>query len=122
MDFHIDVVCCRGRVDVNDRLIVRVVYEPADAVCRNRVRHTDYALHIGCAYDRREINSICASKEIGDRVGMAGTWLRIRDGLEDESIIAAATLYRNAASAANEGVVFRAAYQRIATRAANENE
>ena len=65
---------------------------------------------------------IRAMSEIGDRIEMAGAWLRIRDGLEDESITAASTLHRIAAAAANEGIVLWAAYQCIGIRAANEDE
>ena len=41
VDFHIDVVRRRGRVDVNDRFIVRVVHEPADAVGVDSVGRID---------------------------------------------------------------------------------
>lgn len=58
MDFHINMVCRRGCIYIQDRLIVRGVDEPADTVCGCRVGRSDQPLHVGRAHDGREIDMI----------------------------------------------------------------
>ena len=90
VDFHVDVVRRRGRVDVNDRFIMRVVHEPADAVGLDRIGRSDLALDVGQSQNLRKIDVIRVVREIGDRVGLTVAWRRIRGGFEYESIVAAA--------------------------------
>ena len=49
VDFHVHVVRCPGRIDVKERFIVGVIYEPADTVGVDGVGCIDQTLNIGRA-------------------------------------------------------------------------
>ena len=68
MDFHIDVVRGRSRIDENDRLVVRIVDVPADAVCADGVGLGDSTLDSGGARYCREVKYIQAVRKIRDRI------------------------------------------------------
>ena len=75
MDFHIHVVRRRGRIDVKNRFIVRVVDKPADTVCVHSVGLGDRPLNIGRAGNGRNVDMICVMREVGDRIELAGAGL-----------------------------------------------
>ena len=58
VDFHIHVVRRCGRIDVYDRFIVRVVDEPADAVCGYSAGCDDGPLNKGRARNGRSVDMI----------------------------------------------------------------
>ena len=67
MDLHINVADCAGRIDVDDRLVLRTVRGPADAVCAYRCSATDLLNDVSSCYGRK-VEMVYAGREIGDRV------------------------------------------------------
>ena len=55
---------------------MRVVDEPADAVCIDHAGFGNLPLHVGRAGNGRQIDMVGVVSEIGDRVEMAGAGLR----------------------------------------------
>ena len=75
VDFHVQVVRCVGRIDVNDRLVVCAVNEPADAVGIYFTGGVDEALHRVRASDCRQVEVIGIMCEIRDRIESSGARL-----------------------------------------------
>src|SRR5262249_23844644 len=115
MDFHIHVVRRGARINVQQGFVVRVVNEPADAICGHSVRLGNQSLHIGRAGDGREVDMIRVMSEIGDRIEMPGARLRICHRLEYEGVIAGAS------GAAYKDVVRHAAYKSIGVWRPNQD-
>jgi hypothetical protein len=88
MDFHIHVVRGCGRINVQHRFVMRVVDEPADAICSDHARFGNLPLQVGSAGNGREVDMIRVMSEIGDRIEVSGARLRICDRFEDEGVIA----------------------------------
>lgn len=58
VDFHINVIGRRSRIDIEDRFIVRVVDEPTDAFCVHSVGRADDPLNIGRARNGCKVDMI----------------------------------------------------------------
>ena len=75
MDFHVDVVRRRARIDVQDRLIVRTVDEPADAVCIYSICLGDGSLNKVRACNCGQVDMIRIVDEVRNRIELAGPGL-----------------------------------------------
>src|SRR5262245_50053018 len=79
VDLHVHVIRRPRCVDVEDRLILLVVYKPANAVCVHSVGCGDLPLNMRRAKYGRQVDMIAARREVGDSVEMTSAWLRIHD-------------------------------------------
>ena len=104
MDFHVHVVRGCGRINVQHRFVMRVVDEPADAICSYHACFGNLPLQIGGASDGRKIDMVEAMSKIGNYIELTTAWLRIRNRSEDESVIASATCQCISPAAADNDV------------------
>ena len=99
VDFHVHVVGGIAGVNINDRLVVQAIDEPADAVSIRRIRRVDRALHRIRASNGRQVDVIGVVREISNRIEISGARLQISDRLKHKSVACCRSYKRSAAVA-----------------------